>query len=206
MEPTKKLSAAVRKLVDGGECVFAVSDLVETVPDRHQLVMMLSRLVKDGVLKRVCNAVFFQPVPGFPRDRVLCRTAAKLRPDRFNYISLETALSDAGMTRQRTGGWVTIISSGGSNVVDCGEFGQIEFTHTRRKQESIAAELTFDEECRLWRASVRQAMLDMRASKRNMDLVDMDLVNAELKTAEPEPTKVKKARRGRPPKVKQQAD
>ena len=64
------------------------------------------------------------------------------------------------------------MSSGRSHVVDCGDFGHIEFVHTAQKAEEISAELTYDPDCHLWRASMRQALRDMRATRRSMELVD----------------------------------
>jgi hypothetical protein len=61
---------------------------------------------------------------------ILYHSAAKLRAGEFNYLSLETVLSDAGAISQIPMNWITIISSGRSNIIDCGAFGKIEFIHT----------------------------------------------------------------------------
>ena len=72
-------------------------------------------------------------------------------------------MSDAGVISQLPMGWLTLMSSGRSHVVDCGEFGRMEFVHTARGPGQLAAELVYDADCRLWRASVKLAMRDMRA-------------------------------------------
>ena len=69
------------------------------------------------------------------------------------------------------------MSSGRSHVVDCGDFGHIEFVHTAQRPEEISAELTYDPDCHLWRASVRQALRDMRATRRSMDLLDTEALD-----------------------------
>ncbi len=69
------------------------------------------------------------------------------------------------------------MSSGRSHVVDCGEYGHIEFVHTAQSPESLRAELTYDADCRLWRASVKQALRDMRVTRRNMDLINQEMLH-----------------------------
>ena len=69
------------------------------------------------------------------------------------------------------------MSSGRSHVVDCGDYGHIEFVHTAQRAEDVATELSYDTACRLWRASVRQAMRDMKATRRSMELVDQEVLN-----------------------------
>ena len=102
--------------------------------------------------------------------------AARLRAGEFNYISLETVLSDAGVISQMPMNWITLMTSGRSHVVNCGDYGHIEFVHTAQLPESVAGELTYDPERRLWRASVCQALRDMRATRRSMDLVQEEVL------------------------------
>jgi hypothetical protein len=108
---------------------------------------------------------------------LLYRAAARLRADEFIYISLESALSDAGVISQIPVHWVTLMSSGRSHIMDCGRFGHIEFVHTQRRPETLAEELTYDPRCQLWRASVRLAIKDMRLTRRNTDLIDWEAIN-----------------------------
>jgi hypothetical protein len=61
-------------------------------------------------------------------------------------------------------------------VVDCGDLGNIEFVHTVQRPDGLSGELSYDPERRLWRASVRQALRDMRATRRSLDLVDEEVV------------------------------
>jgi len=48
----------------------------------------------------------------------------------------------------------------------------IEFIHTARRPEQLAPQLSFDERCRLWRASVPLALQDMKRCRRPLDLID----------------------------------
>jgi len=68
--------------------------------------------------------------------------------------------------------WITLVSSGRSHVVHCGDYGNIEFVHTAQRPEALHGELVYDAARRLWRASVRQALRDMKATRRSMELVN----------------------------------
>lgn len=66
----------------------------------------------------------------YPRGLVLFHAAARLRASTFNYISLETSLSDAGVISQIPINWITLMSAGRSNNIGCGAWGSIEFVRT----------------------------------------------------------------------------
>jgi len=177
MQPLKQLSRLLADLADRDHCLFSVSDLETAFPGYRQMPVLLSRAVKAGLLERVCRGIYWYPRPDSDRGRLLFHTAARLRADEFNYISLETGLSDAGVISQVPMNWITLMSSGRSHVVDCGEFGHIEFIHTAQRPDEIAGELVFDRACRLWRASVRQALRDLRVTRRSADLVDQEVLH-----------------------------
>ncbi len=177
MQPLKQLSAVLRTLADREHCIFSASDLAAAVPGCGQLAVLLSRATKAGLLRRVCRGIYFYPVPGYPAEHLLFHAAARLRAGEFNYISLETALSDAGVISQVPIHWITLMTSGRSHVVDCGDNGHIEFVHTAQRPEALGGELTYDPERRLWRASVRQALRDMKATRRSLELVDEEAAN-----------------------------
>jgi hypothetical protein len=108
---------------------------------------------------------------------LLFHAAARLRADGFNYLSLETVLSDEGVISQVPVNWISVMSSGRSTVLACGRWGTIEFVHTRQRPEELAGQLSYDSRCRLWRASVPQALRDMRATHRNLELVDWSVAH-----------------------------
>ncbi len=142
------------------------------MPGCGHLAGLLSRATKAGLLKRVCRGIYFYPVPDYPPGNLLVDAVARLRAREFNYISLETILSDAGVISQVPMNWIGIMTSGRSHVVDCGDYGHIEFVHTAQTPEDVSRELTYAPYRRLWRASVRQALRDMRATRRSMGLID----------------------------------
>ena len=172
VQPLRQLRETLQSLADRDHCIFAASDLASAVPECGQLSVLLSRATKAGVLRRVCKGVYLYSVRDYPAGELLFHAAARLRAAEFNYISLETVLSDAGVIPQVPINWISLVSSGRSHVVDCGDFGHIEFVHTAQKPEEISAELSYDPDRHLWRASVKQALRDMRATRRSMELVD----------------------------------
>ena len=175
MQPLKQLAETLRSLAGPEHCVFAPSDLAAAVPGCGQLAVLLSRATKAGLLNRVCRGIYLYPVPEYPAGNLLFHAAARLRVGEFNYISLETVLSDAGVISQVPMNWISLMSSGRSHVVDCGDYGNIEFVHTAQRPEDIGGELAYDAERHLWRASVGQALRDMKATRRSMELVDEEV-------------------------------
>ncbi len=173
MQPLKKLAMTLDSLASREHSLFASSDLRAAFEKYDQLPVLLSRAVKAGLLKRICRGIYLYPKAGYSMGDLLFHTAARLRADEFNYISLETALSDAGLISQIPINWITIMSSGRSHVVDCGEFGHIEFIHTEQRPEEICGELAYDPARHLWRASEKQALRDMKMTRRSMDLVSI---------------------------------
>jgi predicted transcriptional regulator of viral defense system len=177
MQPLKQLAETLRSLADREHCVFAPSDLAAAVPGCGQLPVLLSRAVKAGLLRRVCRGIYHFPVPGYPAENLLFHAAARLRAGEFNYLSLETVLSEEGVISQLPMNWITLMTSGRSHVVNCGDHGNIEFVHTEQRPEDIGGELSYDAGRRLWRASVRQAMRDMKATRRSMELVNKEVAS-----------------------------
>jgi predicted transcriptional regulator of viral defense system len=177
VQPIKQLASTLRSLADRDHCVFASSDLAAAVPECSQLAVLLSRATQSGLLKRVCRGIYLYPLPDYPAGDLLFHAAARLRAGEFNYISLETALSDAGVISQVPLNWITLLSSGRSHVVNCGDYGHIEFVHTEQRPEDLADELTYDSDRHLWRASVNQALRDMKVTRRNLELIDWEVAH-----------------------------
>jgi hypothetical protein len=184
MNPMKQLTSTLRDLADRDRCVFSSSDLLGALPmlsvgvsspnASAKLAVILSRAVKAGVLERVCRGIYYYPVQGYRQENILFHAAARLRASEFNYLSLETVLSEAGAISQIPMNRITLMSSGRSHVVDCGDFGRIEFVHTEQKAGALTEELVFDSERRLWRGSVKQALRDARVTRRSQDLINSE--------------------------------
>ena len=178
MQPIKQLAQLLEHLATAEQYLFTPGDLRGAFPGQSPgaFKALLSRAEKSGLLNRVCRGLYLYPqvADGEGAGLVLFHAAARLRAHAFNYLSLETVLSDAGIISQIPMDWITLISSGRSNLVACGAFGHIEFIHTKRRPADLAGELTYDPRCRLWRGAVTLALLDMRLTRRGTELIDWE--------------------------------
>ncbi|TVQ21348.1 MAG: hypothetical protein EA383_17260 [Spirochaetaceae bacterium] len=179
MQPSTCLRQFLENNADGEHYLFTVQDLHSLFPDRTEEAMrvLLGRAVRSGLLERVCHGLYLYPRVAYPKGRVLYHAAARARCREFNYLSLESVLSDHGVISQVPVQHITLMSSGRSYRMRCGTYGTVEFIHTNRKPERISAELHFDRRIQLWRASVALAVEDMRHTRRATDLIDWSLVH-----------------------------
>lgn len=178
MQPIKYLVNWLDQNANSDHYLFTLQDLRALYPELSNVAFktLMSRTVRAGYLGRVCRGIYiYKRVT--PSGLVLFHAAALLRADQFNYISLETVLSDVGVISQIPMNWISIMSSGRSSKVACGLYGTIEFVHTNQKPDHIMKQLHYDASCRLWRATVPLALRDMRATHRNSDLIDWDVAN-----------------------------
>jgi len=179
MQPIKYLTNTLEKLANSEHYLFTLHDLRALLPHASASTFktLLSRGVKAGYFIRLCRGLYLYkrniPATGL----ILFHAAARLRANDFNYISLETVLSDSGIISQQPINWITIMSSGRSNKIICNHFGTIEFIHTHQQPSEIREELHYDPRYKLWCANVKQALRDMRVTKRDTDLVDWELAN-----------------------------
>ena len=172
MQPIRTLERAIRSICSPEHYLFSVADVGSLLPDlnRPAMKMVLLRAVDTGVLARACRGIYL--LADTPRSGYeLYHIAAKLRAGYFNYISQETVLSELGIISQVPIQHVTLMSSGASGIVDCGEFGRVEFTHSKKRFEELAESLSYDDSCRLLRADASLAFEDLRAARRNLHLV-----------------------------------
>ncbi|TVQ20230.1 MAG: hypothetical protein EA382_15390 [Spirochaetaceae bacterium] len=178
MQPLAMLRTTLGRLADSEHYLFSATDLRALFARQSYDAFrrLLSRATEAGVLERVCRGVYI--VPGVPYERgyELFHAAARLRAHTLTYISLETALSDAGAISQVPVGRITLMSTGRTAIVSCGRFGEIEFRHTERTPDQISPGLVYDAPCRLWRALPELAIRDLRAVGRSLDLVDWSAV------------------------------
>lgn len=178
-QPLERLYQGLEQLATPERYLFTPADMRVLVGDISDAAYraLLSRAAKGRQLERVCRGLYLyhpaKPVLG----HILFHAAARLRAHEFNYISLETALSDSGVISQIPLNWITLLSSGRTHTLDCGHWGKIEFIHTSQTPSDLQPHLAYDAQCRLWRASIPQAIRDMRRHQRNLDLIDWSLVN-----------------------------
>lgn len=170
MQPMQRLEQWLRashSTRDG--CLYSATAFRALFPELSQGAYraLLHRAEKRGLLERVCQGIYQYAGAPDQSGLILFHAAALLRARHFNYISLETALSDAGLISQIPLAWVTIISTGRTAQVSCGRFGTIEFIHTERSMSQITGDLTYDSDRHLFRASPQLALADMRRFNRS---------------------------------------
>ncbi len=146
---------------------------------------LLKRAQTAGVVTPVCRGLYLYTKSRHHKGDLLFHAAARLRANCFNYISLETALSDAGIISQIPLQWITIMSSGRSSSICCDPFGTIEFVHTKKAPGDLVKELVYDRRCRLWRATPALALRDLRRVGRNLDLVDWEAYHESVREPYP---------------------
>lgn len=178
-QPMGRLLRQLAHLASDERYLFTPDDLRVLVSDISDgaYKTLLSRAASEGHLVRVCRGLYLFEAAKPSSGLVLFHAAARLRAMQFNYISLETALSDCGVISQIPINWITLMSSGRSSTISCGRWGTIEFIHTRQQPQDLVGQVQYDARCRLWRATPQQALRDMKVAKRNMDLIDWSVAN-----------------------------
>lgn len=179
MQPIKYLAQWLTENANKDHFLFTLMNLRTLFPHLSipAVKTLLNRAVTNKLLLRVCRGIYLYP-PALRRDgQLLFHVAALMRANNFNYISLETTLSDAGVISQIPINWISIMSSSRSNVISCGKFGTIEFIHTCQQPVELASQLIYDYSCGLWRANVSLALKDMKRTHRNCDLIDWEVAN-----------------------------
>lgn len=179
MQPIRYLSRWLEQNASSEHYLFTLQDLRSLLPNMTDTAFktLLSRAVQIGYLIRICRGLYAYEKAIPTSGLLLFHVAALLRANEFNYISLETVLSDKGIISQIPVNCIFIMSSGRSNIVLCNKFGTIEFIHTNQKPADIMEHLSYDANCRLWRANVALALRDMKATHRNCDLINWDIAN-----------------------------
>ncbi len=182
MQPIKTLTKWLQQHTGSENYLFTLHDLqpVCSTISNTAFKTLLSRAVKQGILERVCRGLYAFNGASNSNGLLLFHAAAYIRSNEFNYISLETALSGAGIISQIPLAHVTIMSSGRSNKIPCGNFGTIEFIHTSCKPTEIMDRLIYDETHRLWRANPKLAFEDMKKTHRDCSLINRDILNESI--------------------------
>lgn len=177
MQPIVLLKTILEENADEKHFLFNIHDFSSVFPNftQENLCMLVSRCTKSGVLERVCKGIYLYPKVKYDASLVLFKVATKLRGNCLNYVSLETVLSQTGAISQQLLSWLTVMTTGRSGKINCGRFGTIEFIHTHKNREKIIPHLRLDFVTGMWWADEDLALQDMKATKRNMDLVADEL-------------------------------
>ena len=154
--------------------VFTLSDMRVLFPYQSEKTLSesLRRLVRKGLLERVANGVFVNPLSSRSRVGMFERIACAIRRGEYNYISLECAFSEWGVISQIPQAYLTIVTTGRKGVFNT-PYGVIEFTHTKRSPLEILKN-TIQGERPLRIATAPTALRDLQRVGRNLHLVDFE--------------------------------
>ncbi|TCO73733.1 type IV toxin-antitoxin system AbiEi family antitoxin [Chromatocurvus halotolerans] len=161
-----------------GRYVFARADLAKIFHEDHP------RALKAGLQRLVTKEILLRPVRGvyvYARSRsagsdTIEHVARALRRGDYNYVSLESALSEYGAISQIPVDRLTVMTTGRKGEYRT-PFGTIEFTHTKREPIDILPGIR-DVGRPLKLATPAAAWRDLKRVGRNTHLVNEQELSA----------------------------
>ena len=157
--------------------IFTHRDLAKLMPERNIRTFNsgLSRLVNQKQLERICRGVYLYALSHHKRSANTLELIAKtLRRGEYNYVSLESALSEYGAISQIPIDRLTVMTTGRKGEYNT-SYGTIEFTHTKRSVSDIIQNIqNVDRPLRL--ATKHAAYRDLKRVGRNTHLVDEKVI------------------------------
>ena len=121
-----------------GRYVYTLGDLAKLFPEDSPRTLQegVNRLVKAGILQRVCRGVYVYALSHSKDSHVIEQIAKTLRRGDYSYVSLESALSEYGAISQIPIDRLTVMTTGRKGEYKT-PYGVIEFTHTKRSLQNI---------------------------------------------------------------------
>lgn len=155
-----------------GRYVYTLGDLAKLFPEDNPRTLQegVNRLVKAGILQRVNRGIYLYALSYNKDSHVIEQIAKALRRGAYNYVSLESALSEYGAISQIPIDRLTVMTTGRKGEYKT-PYGTIEFTHTKRKLRDILNSMK-DVGRPLRLANPIAAWRDLKRTGRNTHLVD----------------------------------
>ena len=155
-----------------GHYVFTKHDLAKLFPQDNSktLEVGLKRLTKAGILKNICRGIYVNEQASCFDRFTIEHIARALRRGKFNYVSLESILSEYGSISQIPIGRLTVMTTGRKGVYNT-SYGVIEFTHTKRSVSDIQRSIKTDPQRPLRIATEKTALRDLKRVGRNTKLI-----------------------------------
>lgn len=138
----------------------------------------LHRLVKDNLLIRPCRTIYLNPNAQSLDGYTIERIAKALRPGEYNYISLESILSEYGVISQIPIDRLTVMTTGRKGICKT-SYGIIEFTHTKRSIEDLLQNTIIIKNRPLRIATKETAWRDLKRVGRNTNMVQLEELDDE---------------------------
>lgn len=159
-----------------GRHVFTLHDLSKLFPDDKPKTLRegVNRLVKSDLLTRVGKGIYFYSLSNSQDTHTIEHIAKALRRGEYNYVSLESALSEYGAISQIPIDHLTVMTTGRKGTYKT-PFGTIEFTHTKRAVSDILDNiLEMGRPLRFAKANA--AWRDLKRVGRNLHLVNQEVL------------------------------
>ena len=131
----------------------------------------LNRLVKTGLIDRACRGVYVNPYAKSFDSYTIEHIAKALRRNEYNYVSLESILSEYGIISQIPLDRLTVMTTGREGIHQT-SYGVIEFTHTKRSIIDILNHTKVIEGRPLRIATKEAAIRDLKRVGRNLHLLE----------------------------------
>lgn len=137
----------------------------------------INRLVKDKLLIRAYRGIYVNPYAASFDGYTIEHIAKALRAGEYNYVSLESILSEYGVISQIPMDRITVMTTGRKGLIKTA-YGVIEFTHTKRSMTDILKNIITVKNRPLRIATKQAAWRDLKRVGRNTDMVDFDELNS----------------------------
>lgn len=173
MLKANKLLTIFAEAVKAGGGIHSAQELAFMLgePYNTAFIKFLADGVKKGLLRRVLNGLYESTLTPPEPETAIYKTIKKMRGHVLNYISLESQLSYTGDISQVIMDRVTVITKGRSGTFST-PYGVIEFTHTKKPISQIMPNLYFDPDIKMYRATTRQAIADLKHCHRNLQMLE----------------------------------
>lgn len=161
-----------------GKYVFTKHELQKLFPEDSPKTLTegIKRLTKDNILQRACRGIYVNPDALSLDSYTIERIAKALRKGEYNYVSLESILSEYGVISQIPIDRLTVMTTGREGIYNT-PFGIIEYTHTKRSITEIAESILQVKNRPLRIASKQMAWRDLKRVGRNTNMVNLKELN-----------------------------
>lgn len=158
-----------------GKYVFTKHELHKIFPkdSSKTLTEGINRLVKSNILLRACRGIYINPHAVSMDSYTIERIAKALRLGEYNYVSLESILSEYGVISQIPIDRLTVMTTGREGSYKT-SFGVIEYTHTKRSMTDIVEGMIQVKNRPLRIASKKVAWRDLKRVGRNTHIVNLE--------------------------------
>jgi len=165
--------SVLREWDENGRFVFTKQDLSKLFfkDSPKAFTEGINRLVHENLLVRACRGIYVNPHAHSFDGYVIERVAIALRRGDYNYVSLESMLSEYGVISQIPIDRLTVMTTGRKGTFNT-HYGVIEFTHTKQSVSEILSFLQRIEERPLPVATREIAWRDLKRVGRNIQMVN----------------------------------